>query len=292
MPGIPELTFDYLEDAYIKRRLAMNKIAKEVGCNPSSVIYYLRKFKIPTRTYAEARKGIRLKPLREKIITIPIWTPVEKLRLIELYANYSNIELMEFFPGRTQISIQHAGNRLELHKSQETRKRILDETAIKAREAWSKPFQITPNGYVIVHIPDHPFSTKSGYVMQHRLVMEGYLGRYLTTDEIVHHINGKKMDNELENLELMTISEHSIHHNTGRKYNSETISKMSESARNRLSDKKNHPFYKDIPRDELQRVYMESKEISKVCKFFGICKKTFYNKIEEFKLGEWYLNVQ
>ncbi len=61
---------------------------------------------------------------------------------------------------------------------------------------------IDDNGYVTVYAPDHPNATKMNRVPKHRLVMSEYLGRPLNDNENVHHINGVKTDNSLENLEL------------------------------------------------------------------------------------------
>lgn len=65
------------------------------------------------------------------------------------------------------------------------------------------------NGYLSVTIgPDNPFASmcegKRPYVLQHRLIMAEALGRPLRSDETVHHINGIKDDNRIENLQLMT----------------------------------------------------------------------------------------
>lgn len=55
--------------------------------------------------------------------------------------------------------------------------------------------------------------TQDGYAFERRLAMEKKLGRSLRRDEVVHHINGDKSDNRPENLEPLSRSEHTRHHN-------------------------------------------------------------------------------
>ena len=73
--------------------------------------------------------------------------------------------------------------------------------------AWKGGSRVN-RGYVGIYMPSHPASKGNGYVLEHRLVMEKHLGRYLHRKEVVHHINGIKTDNRIENLELTNNSEH------------------------------------------------------------------------------------
>ncbi len=67
-------------------------------------------------------------------------------------------------------------------------------------------------GYVLVYVPKHPNAHRDGYVMLHTVLMERSIGRYLTEDEVVHHINHDRSDNRIENLRLMSKHEHCSMH--------------------------------------------------------------------------------
>jgi len=78
---------------------------------------------------------------------------------------------------------------------------------------WKGGTCMTSRGYRMIKKPDHPRADKRGYVREQVLVMEQYLGRHLTKEEVVHHINHIKTDNRIENLQLF--SSHAEHISKG-----------------------------------------------------------------------------
>ncbi len=73
--------------------------------------------------------------------------------------------------------------------------------------AWKGGVKRDNAGYTYIYMSSYPKSSR--YIREHRLVMEKYLGRYLTKEEVVHHINGVRDDNRIENLLLCSsLSEH------------------------------------------------------------------------------------
>lgn len=76
------------------------------------------------------------------------------------------------------------------------------------------------SGYIEIVCRNHPYKSKRNTVYEHRLIMEKHLGRHLTKEEVIHHINGIKDDNSIENLELTSNSLHiANHHKKEKKLN-------------------------------------------------------------------------
>lgn len=93
--------------------------------------------------------------------------------------------------------------------SEETRKKIGDANRGSNSGLW-RGGRTQHRGYILVKVNrDHPMANPRGYVLEHRLVIADHLGRPLTSDENVHHINDDRTDNRLENLMLVTRGEHS-----------------------------------------------------------------------------------
>lgn len=76
--------------------------------------------------------------------------------------------------------------------------------------------RIISHGYVHIFKPEHPEAMKNGYVREHRMIAYD-AGLLRNPNDEVHHINGIKADNRLENLEIMSKEKHTALTHRGRK---------------------------------------------------------------------------
>lgn len=96
-----------------------------------------------------------------------------------------------------KIRISKMGNKATLgrHHSEAAKAKI-------SAARWGGGRFVGYNGYVKIYVSGHPFADMNGYVYEHRLIVEGVIGRYLKRRESVHHINEIKNDNRKCNLVL------------------------------------------------------------------------------------------
>lgn len=162
----------------------------------------------------------RMSESAKKRCSDPIWLANQHARGTSL--PFDKVVSM-YEQGHTQEEIGSA-----LGVSQKVVWRFMKNHGIKSRQAkkrnqhgksnnsWKGGTITDDAGYVLVRAEGHPRAKKHGlYVREHILVAERFLGRFLTPNEVVHHINGVKSDNRPENLSVMTRSAHASFHKRG-----------------------------------------------------------------------------
>lgn len=138
----------------------------------------------------------------------------EQLEYLRLHYASERAEDIGAKIGKTRSSVQHKANRLKLGKDPVAFFDIRSRAMSGENSGNFKGYRRrTTKGYIACYKPDHPYASAGGLVMEHRLVMEEILGCFLPKSIDVHHLNGVKDDNRIENLAIMTHGAHTALHN-------------------------------------------------------------------------------
>ena len=160
------------------------------------------------------------------------WTEQEVQILLSNYNSVGNIALQQMFPNKTSLAIYKKAYKLGLRKSKEIE--FLNRSEVRKGEKganWKGGFSTTKKGYRLVLCPDHHRADTKGYVLEHILVWERETGVQVPSNCCIHHLNGDKTDNRIQNLCLMQHKAHTVFHHTGAKRSNETKEKISKAMR-------------------------------------------------------------
>lgn len=97
--------------------------------------------------------------------------------------------------------------------------------------AWKGGKRLSNYGYVLLFEPEHPNARSDGYVLEHRFVMSEHLGRPLKDDEVIHHKDGNKQNNDIKNLEIISLSDHTRLHNYEREIFRDSLGRFKNSSK-------------------------------------------------------------
>ncbi len=145
----------------------------------------------------------------------------EKLKIIKLYGEEEeSVAMVARQLGRNPKTIHYWLKAVGINRSTSVAQRLAHtagrrESMIGENNPMWKGGRQVAGTYIGVRVyPENIFSCMAnhcGYVLEHRLVMAQHLGRPLTKHEIVHHLNGVRMDNRPCNLALVSVNTHSTY---------------------------------------------------------------------------------
>jgi len=202
-----------LRKLYEDEKLSLSQIADRFGVADETIFYKFKKLGIARRGKSES---IRIRFLSKRKYQGSL-EDLKKMYLEEKLSCRQIAEKLGIGRGAINYALRDSGIKMRTHVGGRKARWPNGRWGEEATN-WKGGRRPVNENYIHVYKPDHPFATKQGYVMEHRLVMEEKLGRYLKPGEIVHHIDGNGKNNLPENLEVSSRSVHVHNHFAKGKY--------------------------------------------------------------------------
>lgn len=204
MPKRKEINKDLLYDLYYNQGLTAKEICKCLNISqPITVYKYMDKYGFKRRDTNKIRKIHTMHGMNDSEFETFLRTAYKSESITKISQSLG-VSFWIVKKYMDMYGIQHLDHKKANSKYNKNNKNNFKGGRIAHGD-----------GYIKVLSPDHPRANKNGYVLEHILIAEKKVGRPLSTNEVVHHINGIKDDNRPENLLVLTKSEHSALHKNG-----------------------------------------------------------------------------
>jgi transposase len=209
-PQVEGLTKENLQRLYVDDEDAtVASVGEQLGCHGQTVARWIKRFGLPMKD--KRRPGKPRKADTQKLgdrdwLAEELETKTQREIARELGTQEDNVSYWVYKHG---LRSKEGDFKSRAIKKSLRKKYPSGRTGRKASNWQGGRREVS--GYIYVYAPDHPYANNKA-VAEHRLVMEKKIGRHLTPDEVVHHLDGNRKNNDPDNLVLYKRGQHVSKH--------------------------------------------------------------------------------